>query len=797
MKIKLSLIVVIYSLIMALSPSLSFGYGSPDYLPDNSHPRIWLTSAELARLVGLRDNSDPSWKNLKSWCDAHINDYGYDVNPVDQSKNDLTRWMGNNNYSGYRMSGFASHLYNYSLAYQILMQKGTGQDSSTAVKYANRVKVLLIDGIYKALKSGEEDNGLKALRVGELHEGTLNSNEAIALGIGKTGYKNGFSSRFLMAVPVAYDWIHSTLTSSEKTQLTGMMLRWFDWVRGVRSIYNNGVLVNGIRYFEDQDGDCSGNNNCTSYSGTSTKAYDYGNIANNYGSGHEAMMSLIAVATYGDITSQTYIQSYKNQLEQYTLPSLKSKLKNAGGDSPEGWNYGGGYRYLVLGLYGYATATGDPNISSLQWISDLVRASAYRTSGDLLTVPLYGYWTGTPLGISRKNIILDFIGVEQKFRRSSAMSRLGQYLLNKVSYKDSVEALDNLLFYDSTISSQGPSALGLPLSYLATGNGFFATRSSWSDASASVFTVRLEGKITTSHEGYDEGHISLIRGSDRLLDHDNKNDAPPSVSFNTIVFNNTSHHASNPVQSVRSIDRIKEGVTYSYVSGDITNAYKRAYQLDKCKLFRRSVLHIRPDIYVVYDVTQSNTAIGNLKEWYTQYAAEPDIYGNTITVNKGDSRAYIQTVYPTGGQYTKTTPVSGFWRVKYAPATLNEYDQFLHVIEATSNTGTQTPTAYINATGGRGVKIGSKVVIFTDKSDGSNIMDVSYTSDATVHYIADLPILKGIAVLRNGSVISNITTDTSGIITFSTTGGQSNYEVKVRCPTDNQIIKKPTVKILY
>lgn len=771
---------ICYLLIFIISQSNAIAYGPPDYLPNGTHPRIYLNIAEdLALLVNKRDTQSPEWIALETWCDAHINDAGYNIHPADQSKNDLSRWKGNFDYTSYRMGGFATHLYNYALAYQVIKQAGSKQNTAKASTYAARAKTLLIDGIATALSVGEEQNGLHAIRVGELHDVSINADEATILGIGRGTYKVGYSSRHLMAVPVAYDWIYDTLSTTEKSTLSKIMLRWFDWLRGVRSTYNNGILINGIRYYEDRDGNCNESNNCTSLSGTSTNGYGFGNIANNFGGGHDGLLLLIGVATYGDVPeSANYFSILKSHMLTNTIEPLENDLKHAGGDSPEGWNYGGGFVYSLRGLYGYATATGDPIVQNMQWPSKLIMAATYRVSSDFLTIPLYGYWTGIPLGQARMNMLSTFVGIEQRLRPNSDMSKLGQFLLDTPDYVDTYTEWENLFFTKQGIPSSSPATLNLPLSYLAKGNGLFATRSSWTDANASHFTVRLEGKVSVSHDGYDEGHFSLLRGQDRLLDHDNKSDAPPSTSFNTIVFNNTSHYANNPIQLSPSIDRIKDGHTYAYVSGDITNAFKRQWKQDGAKLFRRSVLHIRPDIYVIYDITQSNADIGNLKDWYTQYNAEPQISGNTISINNGNSRAYIKTIFPSDGTYTKTNTSANFWRVKYTPAILQEYDQFLHVVEATSATGNQLSATPVNANGGRGVLVGATIAIFTDDLTGSNIDTVSYTTNATVHYIADLPPSTKISITRDNASIGEPTTDSAGIVEFSTPSGQANYVIQ-------------------
>jgi len=779
----IKLIITLFSL---LCTSSAFAVGSPDFLPDGNHPRIWLTTTELSALAGDRDSADTRWSALESWCDAHISDAGYDTHPANQETLDLTNWGGNNNYTmGYRMSGWAKHLYSYSLAYQVLKQPGTAQNTSKAATYAARARTLLIDGISAKLSAGEEvGNGLHALRVASLHDATINSSEATALGIGSGAYKFGYAARFLVAVPVAYDWIYDTLSSGDKTLLTGMMLRWVDWSRGVRSTYNNGVLINGVRYHEDTDGDCSGSNNCTSVDSTLQKGYDYNNVANNFGSGFAAMFALVGVATYGDYAEDdTYLAYIKSYLSDYVVTPLESDLKHSGGDSPEGWNYGGGFIYSLPGIYGYYTATGDPAISSMNWPKKLVRASAHRVGGDYLSVPLWGYWTGVPYKENRITHINPFVGIEQKLRSTSDESKIGQYLLDTASFTTSLEEWADLFFNSTNVTASSPGTLSEPLSYLARGNGLYASRSSWNDANTVHVTARLEGKVTTAHEGYDEGHLTLLRGADVLLGHQNSvGDAPPSVSFNTILFNSTSHHSMNPAQTSPSIDRYINTSSYSYVSGDITNAWKRQYNSDRSLLFRRSLLHIRPGIILVYDVTRSNSAIGNLKEWYTQYEANPTETSDTITATVGSSKVFVKSLYP-AGSFTETNPATGYYRVKYVPTTTQEYDQFLHVIEAGASDATQTSATLITGTGGRGALIGSTAAMFTDSQTGANISSLTYTADATTHYVADLPLNYRVSVTRGGTEIeSMLNSGAGGIVSFAASSGSAEYVVTANGP---------------
>lgn len=336
MRILLTLLVLI------TTTTACFGFGSPDYLPDGSHPRIWLTSDELSRLEAKRASGDASWTDMETWCDAHIADTGYD-----QKK---PNWGDPN---GYEMSGFSLHLLNYALGYQILKNV----NPTKAASYAARVRELLINGIAVPFSAGEEINGLVALRFHNFlpdnvspNDRTLNTAEAAALGVSSVVYKQGYSHRNLAAVPIAYDWVYDTLSQADKDILVPMMLRWYDWIRGVRSNYNNGVLVNGVRYHEQSSGDCTGINNCTSVTGAASQALDYGKMYANYGSGEAYLMAMIPVAAYGyneDVSS--YLTHFKSFLSSNILDQYESNLKHAGGDSIEGWNYGGGVYLYTAG----------------------------------------------------------------------------------------------------------------------------------------------------------------------------------------------------------------------------------------------------------------------------------------------------------------------------------------------------------------------------------------------------------------------------------------------------------------
>lgn len=757
-------------LILLLSASGAFAVGAPDYLPDGPHPRIWLTSEEIARLNAKQAASDADVVALISWCDTHLNDAGYDAGDIG--------WNGQGSFNGYRLSGYNTYLINFALGYQILKD----DNPSKATTYATYIRNIIIDGIRNGLKSGEENNGLIALRCGETADRTINTSEGTALSISTATYKLGYSSRNLASVAIAYDWIFSELSAADQTAIEEMLFRWFDWTIGVRSTYNNGVLSSGTRYHEDTAGDCTGSNVCTSYTGPAQKGYKYGNMGHNFAGGHAYLLSTIAVATYGEHTDAAgYLTKYKTLLENNIIPQLSDPLILAGGDSPEGWNYGGGYIYTLPGLYGYYTGTGDQS-ANFGFSGDLVGAMINRLGPNLLDVPMYGQWTGTPLGVNRLHPTLTFTGIEQRLYPASIWSGLGQYIVENITFSESVDLWVKALWKRSDISPINPNTA--QLSSTIGGSELFTTRSSWTNAASTVFgAVRLEGKnYIGDHEGYDEGNIEVMRGADRIISPRNvASGVPNATGYSTIVFNSGNHHILNPSLSSLSIDRYKEGNSYSYVSGEISNAWKRQLQVTRANLFRRSVLHIRPGVFVVYDVTQANPAYSNIKEPYWQFYADPSSSGNVITVTKGASKGFVTELFPAGGSFTETNTDTGYYTVKYTPSVTQEYDQFLHVIEATDSAGSQTTTSLIAGTGGRGAKVGNTVAMFTDSQTGANISTLTYTADAITHYIADLPANSSIAVTKDSVAVSGspFSSGSAGIIAFSAPGGSGEYQVSV------------------
>jgi hypothetical protein len=661
---------------------------------------------------------------------------------------------------------------------------------------------------------------------------------------GSMSFKSGYAARNLaQMIPLFYDWFYndplmSTTTVggiSIKTLLWKAMYRHIDWALAQRSTYNNGVLISGTYYHEDSfhkdwDGNastynCTGSNNCTLSTVAAASAYKQyaygmpngvGRIGSNFYEPIAGLIMLNAVAAYGDAPtsdSNHYLTLAKTILSQHTA-ALSDQTIYKGGDSLEGLAYNSNWHSLFQGILAMNTGAGMDIWTGFNFPKELAKNYIHNTDptlsmqmqrGALNKPSNVAYWHHpTEYSVN----IFDHI-LASYYSTSDEAKQL-RYFLNNASLVplnyNSSAYWQRMLFRNNSFTTMDLSAE--PLAYRSIGSGVVTTRSTWAENATDAVTAQivLGGVFNVDHQAQDQGAMVINRGSDRLLSRlmdSSSNSDESSQGQNSIVFGDGISDGNGPitVQSSDSgmtsgtpksatptsplIDRYANASNYLYVSGDVANVFNGTGNTNLARIFRRSVLHLRPGVFVVYDVTRSNSAISNKKSWYMQFEAAPSIdsANRNISVTKGSSKLFIKGLYPSGGTYTDTDLSSSsntnmssvFHRVKYEPATTQEYDQFLHVVEATGSGSSQTASTLITGTGGRGAKVGNTAVMFTSDQAGAGITTVTYTVDATTHYIADLPINSSVEAFRGGVSLGSFDTGDGGIITFTSSSGSVEY----------------------
>ncbi len=158
---------------------------------------------------------------------------------------------------------------------------------------------------------------------------------------------------------------------------------------------------------------------------------------------------------------------------------------------------------------------------------------------------------------------------------------------------------------------------------------------------------------------------------------------------------------------------------YTYTVGDAT----RSYRSTKVREFTRAFLHLRPDVFVVFDRVEC-TDPNFVKRWLLHAIHEPVIDDKTITLTNGPGSLTCQTVYPSdvriasiggpghefqvNGQNfptSKQDPEAGSWRVEVSPAEPATRDYFLHVLRTAGTTPVAPTVEPLQIEGGLGVRV--------------------------------------------------------------------------------------------
>jgi len=468
---------------------------------------------------------------------------------------------------------------------------------------------------------------------------------------------------------------------------------------------------------------------------------------------------------------------------------------------------------------GLNTATGLDTWTAFDFPKEVAKNYIHNTD-PTLTVQLQRGAINKPQNLSfwlhpSEYAMNTFSHILRNYYPASDEAKQLQYFLNNASLTPRLDMdWQRFLFRDSAAATKDFSAE--PLIYHSIGSGVVTTRSSWSKTATNSVTAQLVlgGIFNVDHQAQDQGAIIINRGLDRLLSRymdSSSNSDETSQGQNSIVFgdgisdgnglittqsNNSGMTGGSPSSQTLLtpvIDRIDNNANYAYVSGDVHNIFDGIGNTNLAKNFRRTFLHLRPNIFVIYDVTRSNSAKSNKKSWYMQFEAVPiiDSLNRNIFATVGSSKIYLKGLYPQSGGYTDTSMTNNsnmsavFHRVKYEPTVTQEYDQFLHVIEATGSTDSQTPAVLIAGTGGRGALIENQlenlIVMFTDNQDGNDIIDLAYSATTTTqsrNIVTSLTPNKNYNVSIDSGINTLYTANLAGIIEFiNSSSGLHSYSI--------------------
>lgn len=704
--------ILLYTILILFSVAQvsAFAFGAPDYLPDASRPRVWITDASLVKL------------RAKAHLDADGNSTG------GTPETEWTKFINaispyRLNYAGY----YNPQAWHFALAYMLTRD----------VEYANRA-VELADAAIANMTDEISDSGLQAYR-------------------------------YAADVALVYDWLYSTLTTAQKANYKAYMLNWLNLIWNTSNANYN--------------------------------AWAKENPLNNYYWHHMGGTALIVSSLYGDDSSTLSLDisgvEYTSMMSFWNAKMLQAKTKldiiGVGGGWQESHSYGqSAMEPMMWAFMAMKTASGKDWFNDLAFVKESALYLLYAEHNDAsLNYAPFGDLTRDPKGSANQysRIIRQFLSYALSgTSESEYMQYWSENFYTTISYTSLVPF--NFLLRDSAKNATNHRTANLPKGYTAPGVGFFSWRSSWTDANTPVLMFN-SGQQLESHQHPEHNAFTLWAYGDYLISDANLYESSGIAQYgelsNTIFVNgvqqylpSTSAYSSSFAEGI-----VRSGYSdnYGYVKGDATSKYTSTERYDGSKLMDavyRSIIQTGKYTFI-YDKVSPKSATNNIN-YFLHAKTNPSISGNVVTITNAGGKAFHTSVLPSGINIVKGADseiysgCTGYY-FKVTPTVPSTNHFFLSIIEvAPSTKSSPDATALIEGSGVTGVEVGGTVALFST-TQNADIVSATYTTNATTHYIADLPISANVEVFRDGVSIGTYNTGTAGIITFTAISGSADYTI--------------------
>ena len=745
------------------------GSGSGDPPPSGDHPRIWLDPATLTSLTAsAQSGTDQRWATLRAKCHSYI---GGDVwSPPDGISDPHRPYCGGcsarstdpdyascsaaaNNDSGcnspdiccgYQGSWFYDALLNNALCYQI----GTAIGDTEASQWGAK-------GVDVLMKMASFQN---------------------------YGGDHGFGIKFFgTSMAIGFDWLYPLLTPNQRSTVVARLNGWITW-------YDSNGTARNVPL-------------------------------SNYFAGYFAAKAYVALATEGDNPSAPAMWSdFMNRLYRGTTalaadgdgklhPSVADYFKRYvnGSGYPQGWEYGNlSLRNMVEPMIAAKTAKG------IDLIKDATQPFSYAL--ETPTHLIHATWPSLAYIDDRDDIHsgndcpgLSVPSSEVVTSLSSLLERENDPLAKKFhawarSVRSTVAApapwLD-FLFWDD--SAQEESYTSLPMSYLSSGastvqgKNYAMMRSGWSatDTWGSLRALAYTNSAENAHQFMDAGSLAITRGNkpflvnpsfltrcygtasirfSSFLENHTINNPKDRQFFNVLLTTSTAGQSwieaevDRPTPPQTGITQFFDGAGYVYTQAEhLSDMYPSSANISA---WSRSVIYLRPNIFVVYDRT-TTTATGDSTRMAWHFPPAPTLmsppssgavrYDVTDSMpTDGGFKGAMTTLLPQNARVASVNaaptdddgnPANKLWRLEVrAPSGQAAPSRWLTVLDASSTTGSvaiaKLPQSLVNATGAFLTTSGQNyVALFGSGAVNQTLtLPVTYTQPkvATKLVVADL-----------------------------------------------------------
>lgn len=579
-----------------------------------------------------------------------------------------------------------------------------------------------------------------------------------------SGFPNGDNGYQIRNVAVAaaliYDWCYDQLTTTQKTDTTGMVNAWFDWHK-IKA------------YGADQT--------------------TYANAYSNFWGGYILGFGLAAIATAGDNARAAEIASFTSaSYDRYWGVAITTGMSR-GGYPLEGYNYGLTHNLRIL-KYLWAVRTNGGTDSATSQAAAMAKNLRYALKpnrfqvmgeGDFPSAPALELDPAYPLALGA---VLGS-GEEAGFMKWLS-ANLGAFAVSR-----SVLAEDIILY--SGNSAPAADYTSTPRVYWSPGDNHQFVRSDWTD-NAVWASFNAVPRVVADHQWRAFGHVDIARGADYLLIGAGEwqgsagfSGTPPvsmtaiessgdATRFNTLFYDDsaTNCYATRRYAGCQmfwgttSVLGHKEAATYTYARADLTPAYDQNQQVvgnRTLTLYHRTFASIGGEVFFVLDrVNVDQSSRVRKLQWHFQPTSTTTAEGDTITSSIGSSKMVLKTVFPAanitvGSDYYRMnvqgnesgTPYAK--RVLVQESTPGTSSWILTAIVSTDFKAAAVPITAITGTAHKGAVVETdtpRVAMFS--ADGVAQTSAAYTvayAGLGQHVVTDL--LPGAySVSRNGSTVA-------------------------------------------
>lgn len=699
-------------ILLLLIPALAWGYGPPDYLPDNAHPRIFITSSVLSSLQAKVAANDADWLTLKARADVIVarTVAAYDRNATPEG------------YIYYSYEG---------------------------MPWLEAAQVLGL--AYKA--TGQTNYRDKLLELGSAIAAAGNAPIIVDV---------GFPTRSVaVAAALIYDWCYDSLGTTLKNNLITTINGWYSMLyNGTDGMYiplngNNNYLgghilglgLCGIATYGDNANSPAINSLVKSWwdgpvatmfahegqGGAILESY-------NYGPNHLARLLQYALALKTASGKDVY-SSYTAPLVTNFLYSLKPNRWQSTDEGDMAGSYTG-----IMGK----------NLPLL--LSSLDDS----TQGDKIAYFVDNM--AAPYGGDSSALALQYVGSFDHFIFKNSRTRTDYRNSAPLYYRSSG---DNHLFVRSDWADTA---------VWSSFAGGAAKSVDHQQRVAGHIAIQRGNDYLLVNAGQWKGTSGITGAPETMTQTNNNQNTFVTTGALATRYDPTNYKGGqgnwgllNPVLKYES------SASVSYMKSDLTTAYDgNDGTLPGRDLiyWHRNYMYLGGGLFVLYDrVKMKDTSISKEFRFHLHKQSTNTNNAGLAKSVVGSSALFVKSVYPSTSVLTTSTSdnLAGNPVLKLTDSITSTDFSPLTVLIADSSSSSTPTISGIDTTGMLGVATGSKVAMFS--KDGTEQTTVSYTAGSTSdHLLVDMS--PGVyTVTKDGSAVGDFTASAQGVLTFSTTGG--------------------------